>query len=129
MIGKVIKYIFDNDQSLSSLFEGRVFPVIGAQSQITPFAIYEVVNVQTSMSKDSDSHVDDVLVRLTLISSSYADVQNGISYVRTAFVRMNQTISGVQVESCKYDGERDLYSDDERTFGTQVDLTFRVIKQ
>ena len=128
MIGKVIKYKFDNDASLSSLFGGRVFPMVGAQGQATPFAIYEVVNVTTSMSKDSDSHIDDVLVRITMVSSRYADVQNGISYVRSAFIRMEETILGVQVQSCKYDGERDLYSDDERTFGTQVDLTFRLIK-
>ena len=128
MIGKVIKSKFNSDANLSSLFGGRVFPVVGAQSQTTPFAIYEVVNVATSMSKDSDSHIDDVLVRITLVSTNYGDVQNGISYVRSAFVRIDETISGVQVQSCKYDGERDLYSDDERTFGTQVDLTFRVIK-
>lgn len=128
MIGKVIKYKFTNDSNLNSLFGGRVFPVVGAQGQTTPFAIYEVVNVTTAMSKDSDSHVDDVLVRITLISSNYSDVQNGIGYVRTAFVRMNETINGVVVQSCKYDGERDLFSEDERTFGSQVDLTFRVIK-
>jgi hypothetical protein len=128
MIGKVIKYKFDNDASLSSLFGGRVYPMVGAQGQATPFAIYEVVNVTTSMSKDSDSHIDEVLVRITMVSTRYADVQNGVAYVRSAFVRMDETILGVQVQSCKYDGERDLYSDDERSFGSQVDLTFRVIK-
>lgn len=128
MIGKVIKYKFTNDSNLNSLFGGRVFPVIGAQGQTSPFAIYEVVNVTTAMSKDSDSHVDDVMVRITLISPNYSDVQNGIGYIRTAFVRMNETINGVVVQSCKYDGERDLFSEDERTFGSQIDLTFRVIK-
>lgn len=128
MIGKVIKYKFTNDSNLNSLFGGRVFPVIGAQGQTSPFAIYEVVNVTTAMSKDSDSHVDDMLVRITLISPNYSDVQNAIGYIRTAFVRMNETINGVVVQSCKYDGERDLFSEDERTFGSQVDLTFRVIK-
>lgn len=128
MIGKVIKYKFTNDSNLNSLFGGRVFPVIGAQGQTSPFAIYEVVNVTTAMSKDSDSHVDDVMVRITLISTNYSDVQNGIGYIRTAFVRMNETINGVVVQSCKYDGERDLFSEDERTFGSQIDLTFRVIK-
>jgi len=128
MIGKVIKYKFTNDSNLNSLFGGRVFPVIGAQGQANPLAIYEVVNVTTAMSKDSDSHVDDMLVRITLISTNYSDVQNGIQYVRTAFVRMNETINGVVVQSCKYDGERDLFSEDERTFGSQIDLTFRVIK-
>jgi len=126
MIGKVIKYQFDNDANLSTLFGGRVFPVVGSQSKTTPFAVYEVVNISTSMSKESDSHIDDVDVRITLISSKYSDTQNGIEYVRSAFVRMSGTIGGVKVQSCMFEGQRDLFSDDERTYGSQCDLKFRV---
>lgn len=126
MIGKVIKYKFDNDASLNGLFGGRVFPVVGAQTKATPFAIYEVVNISTSMSKESDSHIDELDVRLTCISDKYSDTQNAVEYVRSAFVRMNETISGVKVKSCVFEGQRDLFSDDERTFGSQVDLKFRV---
>jgi hypothetical protein len=126
MIGKVIKSRFTSDSDLNTLFGGRVFPVIGAQTKATPFAIYEVVNISTSMSKESDSHIDDIDVRITLISSKYSDTQNGVEYVRSAFVRMNGTFSGVKVQSCMFEGQRDLFSDDERTFGSQCDLKFRV---
>lgn len=126
MIGKVIKSRFTTDSDLNTLFGGRVFPVIGAQTKATPFAIYEVVNISTSMSKESDSHIDDIDVRITLISSKYSDTQNGVEYVRSAFVRMNGTFSGVKVQSCMFEGQRDLFSDDERTFGSQCDLKFRV---
>lgn len=126
MIGKVIKSRFTSDSDLNTLFGGRVFPVVGAQTKATPFAIYEVVNISTSMSKESDSHIDDIDVRITLISSKYSDTQNGVEYVRSAFVRMNGTFSGVKVQSCMFEGQRDLFSDDERTFGSQCDLKFRV---
>ena len=126
MIGKVIKSRFTSDSDLNTIFGGRVFPVIGAQTKATPFAIYEVVNISTSMSKESDSHIDDIDVRITLISSKYSDTQNGVEYVRSAFVRMNGTFSGVKVQSCMFEGQRDLFSDDERTFGSQCDLKFRV---
>lgn len=126
MIGLVIKYKFNNDSLLDGLFNGRIFPVVGAQTKANPFAIYEVVNITTSMSKESDSHIDEIDVRITLVSTSYADTQNGIKYVRNAFVRMNETIQGVKVKSCMFEGQRDLFSDDERTFGSQCDLKFRV---
>lgn len=126
MIGKVIKSKFATDSLLNGLFNGRIFPVVGAQTKAKPFAIYEVVNISTSMSKESDSHIDEIDVRITLVSTSYADTQNGIEYVRDAFVRMNQTIQGVKVQSCMFEGQRDLFSDDERTFGSQCDLKFRV---
>ena len=128
MIGKVIKSKFTSDSDLNTLFGGRVFPVVGAQTKATPFAIYEVVNISTSMSKESDSHIDELDVRITLISTKYSDTQNGIEYVRSAFVRMDETIQGVKVQSCMFDGQRDLFSDDERTFGSQCDLKFRVAR-
>ena len=124
MIGKVIKSKFTSDSDLNTLFGGRVFPVIGAQTKATPFAIYEVVNISTSMSKESDSHIDELDVRITLVSTKYSDTQNGIEYVRSAFVRMNETIQGVK-SVCMFEGQRDLFSDDERMFGSQCDL-FRV---
>jgi len=126
MIGKAIKYKFENDSALIGLFGKRIFPVVGAQAQTRPFAIYEVVNITTSMSKESDSHIDEIDVRITLVSTSYADTQNGIEYVRSAFERMKLYIQGVNVQSCMFEGQRDLFSDDERTFGSQCDLKFRV---
>jgi len=128
MIGKVIKYKFDNDSALNTLFGGRVFPVVGAQTKATPFAIYEVVNITTSMSKESDSHIDEIDVRITSISDKYSDTQNAIDYIRTAFVRINGMIQGVKLQSCLFEGQRDLFSDDERTFASQCDLKFRVAR-
>ena len=126
MIGKVIKSKFGSDSALNTLFGGRVFPVVGAQGKTTPFAIYEVVNISTTMSKESDSHIDEIDVRITLISNKYSDTQKGVEYVRDSFVRMDETIGNVKVQSCMFEGQRDLFSDDERTFGSQCDLKFRV---
>lgn len=126
MIGVVIKSKFSSDSSLNTLFGGRVFPFVGEQTKATPFAVYEVVNISTTTSKESDSHIDEFDVRITLISTKYSDTQNAVNDVRSAFVRMNETISGVNVESCSFEGQRDLFSDDERTFGSQCDLKFRV---
>ena len=128
MIGKVVKSKFTSNGNLESLFGQRVFPMVGEQKKQTPFAIYEVVNISTSDSKEKDSHIDEVDVRITLISTKYSDTQNGIEYVRDAFVRMNEVVEGVKVQSCSFEGQRDLFSDDERTFGSQCDLKFRVNK-
>lgn len=126
MIGKVIKSKFGSDSNLNTLFGGRVYPLVGAQTATTPFALYEIVVNDSQRSKDSDSHVDELSVRVTIVSTSYSDTQSGVSYIRDAFVRMNETIENVKVQSCSFDGERDLFSDDERTFSSQIDLVFRV---
>ena len=126
MIGVVIKSKFTIDSNLNTLFCGRVFPVVGEQTKATPFAVYEVVSISTTMSKESDSHIDEIDVRITMVSTKYSDTQNAVEYIRSAFVRMDETIQGVKVKSCVFDGQRDLFSDDERTFGSQCDLKFRV---
>jgi hypothetical protein len=41
---------------------------------------------------------------------------------------MREIVLDVAVQSCKFEGERDLFSDDERYFAKQVDLTFRIIR-
>ncbi len=128
MIGKVIKYKFTNDSDLNTLFSGRVFPLVGQQKASYPFAIYEIVTNNTTQSKESDSHIDEINVRITNVSQTYSDTQSAVSYIRDAFVRMSGTIEGVNVQSCSFDGERDLFSDNERTFASQVDLVFRVSK-
>ena len=78
------------------------------------------------MTKESDSNIDEIDVRITLVSTSYSDTQNAVEYVRSAFVRIKGTIEGVKLQSCMFEGQRDLFSDDERTFGSQCDLKFRV---
>lgn len=128
MIGKVIKYTFDNDANLFSLFAGRVFPMVGAQKESTPFCVYEISTVTPESSKDSDSHIDVVNVRMTISAENYGDCQSGVEYIRTAFVRQSVTVSGVNVQSCSFDGQRDVYSDDERNFGSQCELEFRIIR-
>ena len=45
MIGKVIKSIFTSDSDLSTLFSGRVYPVVGAQGKDNPMVVYDVTNI------------------------------------------------------------------------------------
>lgn len=126
MIGKVLFKRFAEDTDLQNLFGGRIYPSVGQQTGATPFAVYEVVNISTSMTKEKDSHIDEIDVRLTLIAEKYQSTQQGVEFVRADFARLSGTIMGVKVQSCSFEGQRDLFSDDDRTFGAQCDLKFRV---
>lgn len=127
MIGKVIKNKFDNTAALNNVFAGRVYPFIGVQGGTTPFVIYDVSSVRPEGSKDADSHIDIVDVNITMIGEDYGVLQQAVADVRTAFVRMNETIEGVNVASCSFDTQSDAFNVDEETFGVEVDLSFRVV--
>lgn len=128
MIGKVIKYKFDNTSALNDVFGGRVYPVIGAQGGATPFAVYDTTSIRTEGSKDSDSHIDIVNVSITMVGTNYGTLQTAADNVRSAFVRMEETILGVSVQSCSFDTVSEVYNVDEETFGVEIDLNFRIIK-
>jgi hypothetical protein len=128
MIGKVLKYKFDNTSSLNSVFAGRVYPLVGAQTSARPFCIYDTTSIRTEGSKDADSHIDVVNVELTLVGDNYGVLQTAVDNVRTTFVRMKETIGGVNVQSCSFETLSETFNVDEETFAVSVDLSFRVIK-
>ena len=128
MIGKVIKYKFDNTSALNNVFAGRVYPLIGAQGKRRPFAIYDITSIRTEGSKDADSHIDIVNVSITMVGTNYGVLQTAVDNVRSTFVRMNETISGVNVQSCTFETKSEVYNVDEETYGVEVDLSFRIIK-
>ncbi len=128
MIGKVIKNKFDNTSALNNVFGGRVYPVIGAQGGATPFAVYDTTSIRTEGSKDADSHIDIVNVSITMVGKGYGTLQTAVDNVRSTFVRMEETISGVNVQSCMFDTVSEVFNVDEETYGVEVDLSFRIIK-
>ncbi len=128
MIGKVIKSKFDSDATLNGIFSGKVYPFLAAQGASAPYAVYEIFRVNPSSTKDADSHLDEVSVRLTLVATTYSVCQDAVEGVRSAFPRMSDTVAGVNVQSCAFDNLRDVYSDSDEFYGVQVDLTFRIVR-
>ena len=128
MIGKVIKNKFDNTSSLNNVFGGRVFPLMGAQTTARPFCIYDTTSIRAEGSKDADSHIDIVSVELTLVGDSYSVLQTAVENIRTTFVRMRETIESVEVQSCGFDTQSELYNVDEETYAVSVDLVFRIVR-
>ena len=128
MIGKVIKYKFDNSSSLNNVFAGRVYPLVGAQTTARPFCIYNTTSIRPEGSKDADSHIDIVNIELTLVGDSFSILQTAVENIRTSFVRMKETIEGVIVQSCGFDSQSEIFNVDEETFAVSVDLVFRIVR-
>ena len=128
MIGKVIKYKFDNTASLNNVFAGRVYPLVGAQTGARPFCVYDLTRLRTEGSKDADSHIDIANVELNLVGDSYSVLQTAVENIRTAFVRMKETVEGVEVQSCGFDTQSEVYNVDEETYAVSVNLVFRIVR-
>lgn len=128
MIGKVIKYKFDNTAALSSVFGSRVYPLLADIEAVKPFCVYSVTNILPQGSKDSDSHIDEIAVDLDLVGDRYSTLQDAVENVRSAFARMKETILGVEVQSCTFNGASEVYNVDAETYTVSIDLVFRIIR-
>ena len=63
-----------------------------------------------------------------MVGKGYGTLQTAVDNVRSTFVRMEETISGVNVQSCSFDTQSEVFNVDEETYGVEVDLSFRIIK-
>ena len=128
MVGKAIIDIFTADAALSARFSNRIYPIVATQGAAVPYVVYEVDTVDPTRTKDSDSHVDELRVRFNIVAEDYADAVGGEADIRQAFVRVRDEYSGVNVNSCTFEGGRDLFSDTDRRYARQTDLKFRINK-
>jgi hypothetical protein len=63
-----------------------------------------------------------------MVGTSYGTLQTAVDNIRSTFVRMDETILGVNVQSCSFDTVSEVFNVDEETYGVEVDLNFRVVK-
>ena len=98
------------------MFAGRVYPLVGAKSGERPFCVYDTTSIRPEGSKDADSHIDIVNVELNLVGDTYSQLQTAVENIRTTFVRMKETIEGVNVQSCGFDTQSEVLNVDEETF-------------
>jgi len=69
-----------------------------------------------------------VNVELNLVGETYSQLQTAVEDIRTAFVRMKETIESVNVQSCGFDNLTEVFNVDEETYAVSVDLVFRIVK-
>lgn len=127
MIGKVIKYLFDNDTKVNDTILGRVYPLAvyhNMHTPTTPYVVYETIGVQYEGSKDNARNKIFTRVRFTLIGNSYSTLNYLSEYMYNALERKSVTVDEVELQTAKYITQRDLYSTDSNTYAVQVDYEF-----
>ena len=105
MIGKALYGKLSATAAVTALVSTRIFPDMATQDATYPFIVYTNDATQPTDVKDSTSPLDVVTMSVMIYSNSYSQAQDIAAAVRTALDRMTGTVQGVNVQSCRFEGQ------------------------
>ena len=126
MIGKALYSKLSSTTAVTALVSTRIFPESATQDATYPFIVYSVTDTEPTDIKDGVSPLDVVSVALMIYAESYAVAIDIAEKVRTALDRMTGTYDGVNVQSCKFNGQSsgDMHLD-KHIFVVEQEYQFR----
>ena len=129
MIGKALYGKLSATAAVTALVSTRIFPDMATQDATYPFIVYTNDATQPTDVKDSASPLDVVTMSVMIYSNSYSQAQDIAAAVRTALDRMTGTVQGVNVQSCRFEGQNSAQMEfDKRVFVIEQSYVFRHIR-
>ena len=129
MIGKALYGKLNATAAVTALVSTRIFPDMATQDATYPFIVYSNDATQPTDVKDSASPLDVVTMSVMIYSNSYSQAQDIAAAVRTALDRMTGTVQGVNVQSCRFEGQNSAQMEfDKHVFVIEQSYVFRHIR-
>ena len=129
MIGKALYGKLSATAAVTALVSTRIFPDMATQDATYPFIVYTNDATQPTDVKDSASPLDVVTMSVMIYSKSYSQAQDIAAAVRTALDRMTGTVQGVNVQSCRFEGQNSAQMEfDKHVFVIEQSYVFRHVR-
>lgn len=129
MIGKALYGKLSATTAVTALVSTRIFPDMATQDATYPFIVYTNDATQPTDVKDSASPLDVVTMSVMIYSNSYSQAQDIAAAVRTALDRMTGTVQGVNVQSCRFEGQNSAQMEfDKHVFVIEQSYVFRHVR-
>ena len=129
MIGKALYGKLSATSAVTALVSTRIFPDMATQDATYPFIVYTNDATQPTDVKDSTSPLDVVTMSVMIYSNSYSQAQDIAAAVRTALDRMTGTVQGVNVQSCRFEGQNSAQMEfDKHVFVIEQSYVFRHVR-
>jgi len=109
--GLAIYNILANDTPVSAIVGTRIFPNVAKQTTSFPFIIYDVQSENPTDYKQGVSSLDTDNVMVSCYCKTYSQASDLAKKIRTALDRVSGTYNGVVIQSIKYDGYNDLFTE------------------
>jgi hypothetical protein len=114
-IGTVIYTILKNNSAVNSIVgtgdNCRVYPLIDNQSYTIPFITFMNVGTNPNPTKSGVSTYDERLYQLNIVANTPEQAKTLSDAVRAALDYATGTYSGVVLQICMFEDEKDLWSE------------------
>lgn len=128
--GLAIYSILANDSPVSAIVGTRIFPNVAKQTTSFPFIIYDVQSENPTDYKQGVSSLDTDNVMVSCYCKTYSQASDLAKKIRTALDRVSGTYNGVVIQSIKYDGYNDLFTEssaDQGIYRKALQFNLRII--
>lgn len=128
--GLAIYNILANDSPVSAIVGTRIFPNVAQQTTSFPFIIYDVQSENPTDYKQGVSTLDTDTVMVSCYCKTYSEASDLAKKIRTALDRVSGTYNGVVIQSIKYDGYNDLFTEssaDQGIYRKALQFNLRII--
>tara|TARA_R100001594_G_scaffold71534_1_gene106133 strand:+ start:1407 stop:1808 length:402 start_codon:yes stop_codon:yes gene_type:complete len=129
-VGLAIYNLLSNDSDVTGIVAEKIFPNVAKQTTRFPFIIYEVNGEVPTNDKDGVSTLDTDSVMVACYCKTYSQASDLARKIRTALDRKSGTYGGVQIQSIRYDGLNDVFTDDsgdEGIFRKALEFSVRIV--
>lgn len=109
-IGKVIYNILANDETLTTLVNKRIFPLVAEQGTLYPFIIYRRTNIDTNSNKDENGEI--IYVELNIVSNNYQNSVEVAEQVRKILEHKSGTYSEIEIDDIEINSASEEFSED-----------------
>lgn len=126
-VGKAIYTVLTSDATLAALVSNRVYPATVPARASIPYVVYTQVGNAPTDDKDGPSALDSVMIQVDAYASNKTDSVTITERVRVLLDRLNNQVSGVNIDSVIFDGENDGdYNAQLGVYWTSQDYRFRI---
>ena len=119
MIYKAIKYILENDSDFATAIgtdsdsDVKVYPIHPRRKVELPFCVFNIIDQRGNPTKDTNSQIDDIRVRVVVYDTELDDVIDLAEKARSAMAAYKNggTVAGVELVTVDFESMKDTFEE------------------
>jgi hypothetical protein len=120
-----------HNTTIARLVGDNIFPMVRPQNlKHVPAIVHRLISNEPTNVKNGPSTLDTITYQFSMFAppAQYDELMEVREAVRFTLERINQTVAGIQVQSCMLDAQREPFEEDAQMLHFADDYRFRIIR-
>ena len=111
-ISTAIRTLLHDNATIHGIFVHRIYPGVAPMEVVLPCIIYDIGDIQPTQTASTDVGFDRVVVTVSVVDTTYSDVETYAQNVRTALDGYSGTTDSELIEKILYEGQEPNFDPD-----------------